>query len=66
MFGIKEFTAVINPPQACILAVGGGRNVPHPTTSGSLEKKTDMTVNLSSDRIDELRTNELIVNEIRI
>ena len=50
MFGIKEFTAVINPPQACILAVGGGRNVPHPTTSGSLEKKTDMTVNLSSDR----------------
>jgi pyruvate/2-oxoglutarate dehydrogenase complex dihydrolipoamide acyltransferase (E2) component len=23
MFGIKEFTAVINPPQACILAVGG-------------------------------------------
>ena len=25
MFGIKEFTAVINPPQACILAVGGGR-----------------------------------------
>ncbi|KAK3087300.1 hypothetical protein FSP39_004404 [Pinctada imbricata] len=23
MFGIKSFTAVINPPQACILAVGG-------------------------------------------
>lgn len=23
MFGIKEFAAVINPPQACILAVGG-------------------------------------------
>jgi pyruvate dehydrogenase E2 component (dihydrolipoamide acetyltransferase) len=23
MFGIKHFTAVINPPQACILAVGG-------------------------------------------
>ena len=23
MFGIKSFSAVINPPQACILAVGG-------------------------------------------
>ena len=23
MFGIKNFAAVINPPQACILAVGG-------------------------------------------
>ena len=23
MFGVKEFTAIINPPQACILAVGG-------------------------------------------
>ena len=23
MFGIKHFAAVINPPQACILAVGG-------------------------------------------
>ncbi|CAE7842930.1 Pdhx, partial [Symbiodinium sp. KB8] len=25
MFGITDFTAVINPPQACILAVGTGR-----------------------------------------
>ena len=23
MYGIKSFTAVINPPQSCILAVGG-------------------------------------------
>ena len=27
MYGIKNFSAVINPPQACILAVGGGRKV---------------------------------------
>lgn len=27
MFGIDEFTAVINPPQACILAVGRIRPV---------------------------------------
>ena len=23
MFGISQFTAIINPPQSCILAVGG-------------------------------------------
>ncbi len=25
MFGIKHFTAIINPPQACILAVGAAK-----------------------------------------
>jgi len=28
MFGIDEFTAIINPPDACILAIGGINNVP--------------------------------------
>lgn len=28
MFGIDEFTAIINPPDACILAVGGIQQVP--------------------------------------
>ena len=28
MFGIKQFTAIINPPQACILAVGSTEQVP--------------------------------------
>ena len=28
MFGIKEFSAIINPPQACILAVGAGTPTP--------------------------------------
>ena len=23
MFGVEEFTAIINPPDACILAIGG-------------------------------------------
>lgn len=49
MFGIKEFSAVINPPQACILAVGGSVAKPSPSKNG-IEKKTEMTVNLSSDR----------------
>ena len=28
MFGIEEFTAIINPPDACILAVGGIKEIP--------------------------------------
>jgi len=28
MFGIEEFTAIINPPDACILAIGGIAQVP--------------------------------------
>jgi len=28
MFGIQEFTAIINPPNACILAIGGIRDAP--------------------------------------
>ncbi len=48
MFGIKDFTAVINPPQATILAVGAGeeRPVAH---SGKIEIATIMTVTLSCD-----------------
>lgn len=52
MFGIKEFTAVINPPQACIMAVGGGNPTALPKAGSDvdLDKATVMTVTLSSDR----------------
>ena len=51
MFGISEFTAVINPPQACILAVGGGSpTATVGSTASELEKDTIMTVVLSADR----------------
>jgi pyruvate dehydrogenase E2 component (dihydrolipoamide acetyltransferase) len=62
MFGIDEFSAVINPPQAAILAVGGGtaRIVPTPYVDGAAEQvkpsiKTIMTARLSADRrvVDE-------------
>lgn len=36
MFGIDQFIAVINPPQACILAVGKSTKVMVPTSD---EKK---------------------------
>lgn len=59
MFGIDSFSAVINPPQACILAVGAGVQKVVPPTVGTLNGKprivTKMTVQLSADRrvIDE-------------
>jgi pyruvate dehydrogenase E2 component (dihydrolipoamide acetyltransferase) len=62
MYGIKHFTALINPPQSCILAVGGG--VPTPVFPGPVdvdavldgaepprpETATMMRVQLSADR----------------
>ena len=48
MFGIKQFTAVINPPQAAILAVGKGEERPV-VKNGKLEVATIMTVTLSCD-----------------
>jgi pyruvate dehydrogenase E2 component (dihydrolipoamide acetyltransferase) len=48
MFGIREFTAVINPPQAAILAVG--RAEPRPVVKeGAVAIATMMTCTLSSD-----------------
>lgn len=34
MFGVKNFSAIINPPQACILAVGASERmvVPDPSS----------------------------------
>ncbi|MBM3557976.1 MAG: pyruvate dehydrogenase complex dihydrolipoamide acetyltransferase, partial [Alphaproteobacteria bacterium] len=48
MFGIKSFTAVINPPQGAILAVGAGETRPI-VRNGALAIATVMTVNLSCD-----------------
>jgi len=48
MFGIEEFTAIINPPNACILAVGAIRNVPI-VKDGAVVPGHMMKVTLSSD-----------------
>ncbi len=48
MFGITNFQAIINPPQACILAVGAGIEKPV-VINGKLEIATVMTVTLSVD-----------------
>ena len=48
MFGIEEFTAIINPPNACILAVGAIRDVPV-VENGEIVAGKRMKVTLSSD-----------------
>jgi pyruvate dehydrogenase E2 component (dihydrolipoamide acetyltransferase) len=48
MFGIEEFTAIINPPDACILAVGGIKQVPI-VKDGEVKIGNTMKVTLSCD-----------------
>ncbi len=48
MFGIEEFTAIINPPNACILAIGGIRDVPV-VKDGEIVPGKRMKLTLSCD-----------------
>jgi pyruvate dehydrogenase E2 component (dihydrolipoamide acetyltransferase) len=48
MFGIEEFTAIINPPDACIMAVGGIKQVPV-VRDGEIKIGNVMKVTLSCD-----------------
>ena len=48
MFGIEEFTAIINPPDSCILAVGGISQIPV-VKSGVIVPGNVMKLTLSCD-----------------
>lgn len=48
MFGVDEFTAIINPPDACILAVGGIKETVV-VKNGEMKVGNIMKVTLSSD-----------------
>ena len=48
MFGVDEFTAIINPPDACILAVGGIQVIPV-VKDGQVKPGNVMKVTLSCD-----------------
>lgn len=48
MFGIEEFTAIINPPDSCIMAVGGIRQVPV-VKNGAVVPGNVMKVTMSCD-----------------
>ena len=49
MLGIKQFTAVINPPQSTILAIGAGEKRPWVMEDGALGVATIMSVTGSFD-----------------
>ncbi|KNC56094.1 pyruvate dehydrogenase complex dihydrolipoamide acetyltransferase [Thecamonas trahens ATCC 50062] len=50
-YGVSHFTAIINPPQSCILAVGSGskRVVPDTSSEAGFKESNVMTVTLSCD-----------------
>ncbi|MFK7925175.1 MAG: pyruvate dehydrogenase complex dihydrolipoamide acetyltransferase [Bacteroidia bacterium] len=48
MFGIEEFTAIVNPPDACILAVGGIKQTPI-VKDGEIVPGNVMKVTMSCD-----------------
>jgi pyruvate dehydrogenase E2 component (dihydrolipoamide acetyltransferase) len=49
MFGVEQFTAVINPPEAAILAVGAALPEPVVTADGAVEVHRRMRLTLSID-----------------
>ena len=49
MYGVEDFAAIINPPQAAILAVGAVRRVPVVHADGQLVAGTRMKMTVSAD-----------------
>ena len=49
MYGVDEFSAILNPPQSGILAVGAAKQRPVVDEDGALAVATVMTVTLSAD-----------------
>ena len=49
MFGVRSFTAIVDPPQAAILAVGGVRRTAVEPEGGGVVFRDVMTVTLSCD-----------------
>jgi pyruvate dehydrogenase E2 component (dihydrolipoamide acetyltransferase) len=49
MYGVREFAAIINPPQSTILAVGEARRVPVEAPDGAVRFASQMSLTLSCD-----------------
>jgi pyruvate dehydrogenase E2 component (dihydrolipoamide acetyltransferase) len=49
MYGVREFSAIINPPHATILAVGGARRQPIEKADGGIAFVSVLTATLSCD-----------------
>ncbi len=65
MFGIEDFTAIINPPDACILAVGGISDVPV-VKDGAVVPGKVMKLTLSCDhRVVDGATGAAFLQEVK-
>ncbi len=65
MFGIENFTAIINPPNACILAIGGIRDVPV-VKDGAIVPGKRMKLSLSCDhRVVDGATGAQFLNTVK-
>jgi pyruvate dehydrogenase E2 component (dihydrolipoamide acetyltransferase) len=65
MFGIEDFTAIINPPDACILAVGGISDVPV-VRDGAVVPGKVMKLTLSCDhRVVDGATGAAFLQEVK-
>lgn len=49
MYGVRDFSAIINPPQSSILAVGAAQRRPVETDDGGVRFESQTTVTLSCD-----------------
>jgi pyruvate dehydrogenase E2 component (dihydrolipoamide acetyltransferase) len=49
MYGVREFSAIINPPQSTILAVGAAQRRPVEAEDGIVRFESQMTMTLSCD-----------------
>jgi len=58
MFGVKEFKAVVNPPQACILAVGNAQLKPN--EDRSLDTYMNITLSCDGRIVDDIQASRFI------
>jgi pyruvate dehydrogenase E2 component (dihydrolipoamide acetyltransferase) len=64
MFGITHFSAVINPPQACILAVGAGipRVVSDSSDQPTKATMLEATLSMDSRAVDAFVAEEFLTS----
>jgi len=66
MFGIKSFSAIINPPQACIISVGAAEQRPVIGEDGELDSATYMNITISCDhRVVDGTVGAQLINSIK-
>ncbi len=67
MYGIKEFKAIVNPPQACILAVGATEKRPIVSHSDEIKVANVMCLSISCDhRVIDGAVGAELLNAIKL